>query len=355
MTLSPGDRVPFWTAVGLDRSFHSTDSQAGRAAVLIVAGADFRRMLTPVLAAFAKRAASFAASECDLMVMLPFAAIPALYGQGEAATAGLPVRLFRDDFLGACGVLPGTALVLVHDRSGRLVSVEPASAPDAGALADPAALADAALAASCDALMRRPPAAPTLSIPRLFEPELCRDIIAGFEAAATFENLVSGVGPDGRPADRVDHNRKRRRDWLLGPDEKLHSRVVSALEHRCVSELNRAFQHEAAHLDRILVVRYDAGAGHFRRHRDNTAPAVAFRQFALSVNLNTGDYEGGDLRFPEYCNTRHRPACGDGLVFSASLLHEVTDVTEGSRYALLTFLHDARGEAMRRPQLPNAA
>lgn len=332
MTLSPGDRVPFWTSVGLDRSFHSTDSQAGRAAVLIVAGADIRSF-TPLLAAFAARAACFPASDCDLMVMLPFAAIPMLYGQGDAATAGLPVRLFREDVF---GVAPGHALVLVTDRSGRLVAVEPAGAHD------PSALADAALAAVCDSLMRPPPPAPALALPNLLDGALCRDIIAGFEAAATFDSPVSGAG-----ADRVDHARKRRRDWLLGTEEALHARIVAALARRCLPELNRAFQHEAAHLDRIIVARYDAGAGHFRRHRDNTAPAVAFRQFALSVNLNTGDYEGGDLRFPEYDDTVHRPARGAGIVFSASLLHEVTDVTAGRRYALLTFLHDARAEARR--------
>ncbi len=341
MTLSPGDRVPFWTAVGLDRSFHSTDSQAGRAAVLIVAGSDVRSF-APLLAAFAARAACFPASDCDLMVMLPFAAIPMLYGEGEAATAGLPVRLFRDDVF---GVPPGQALVLVTDRSGRLVGVEQAGAHD------PSTLADVALAAVCDTLMRRPPAAPVLALPNLFDRTLCHDIIAGFDAATTFDSPVSGAG-----ADRVDHARKRRRDWLLGTDEPLHARIAASLERRCLPELNRAFQHEAAHLDRIIVARYDAGAGHFRRHRDNTAPAVAFRQFALSVNLNTGEYEGGDLRFPEYDDTVHRPARGEGIVFSASLLHEVTDVTAGHRYALLTFLHDAKAELRRHaPSVQDAA
>ena len=342
MTLSPGDRVPFWTAVGLDRSFHSTDSQAGRAAVLIVAGADIRSF-APLLAAFAARAACFPASDCDLTVMLPFAAIPMLYGEGEAATSGLPVRLFRDDVF---GVPSGEALVLVTDRSGRLVLVAPAGAHD------PATLADAALAAVCDTLMRRPPAAPVLALPNLLDPALCHAIIAGFEAATTFDSLVSGAGG----ADRVDHTRKRRRDWLLGADEPLHARIAACVERRCLPELNRAFQHEAAHLDRIIVARYNAGAGHFRRHRDNTAPAVAFRQFALSVNLNTGEYEGGDLRFPEYDGTLHRPARGEGIVFSASLLHEVTDVTAGHRYALLTFLHDAGAEACRQaPATQDAA
>ena len=74
--------------------------------------------------------------------------------------------------------------------------------------------------------------------------------------------------------------------------------------------------------------------------------SVAFRQFALSVNLNA-EYEGGYLLFPEFNDHRYRPGIGGGILFSTSLLHEATPVTRGHRYVLLTFLHDARAEARR--------
>ncbi len=77
-----------------------------------------------------------------------------------------------------------------------------------------------------------------------------------------------------------------------------------------------------SHTDRILVARYDDSGGYFRRHRDNIGTSVAFRQFALSVNLNAEAYEGGYLLFPEYNDHRYRPRTGEGMVFSASLLHE---------------------------------
>ena len=108
-------------------------------------------------------------------------------------------------------------------------------------------------------------------------------------------------------------------------------------------------------LDRLLVARYDTGAGHFRRHRDNGAPNVAFRQFALTLNLNTEDYRGGHLVFPEYNSHRYRPPTGSGIVFSASLLHEALPLTEGSRYVLLTFLHSHEAEAQRLARLASAA
>ncbi|MEJ1976453.1 MAG: 2OG-Fe(II) oxygenase [Acetobacteraceae bacterium] len=144
------------------------------------------------------------------------------------------------------------------------------------------------------------------------------------------------------------HSKKRRRDWLLQPGDGVHERVLALLFGRCIPEIRRAFQHAVSHTDRILVARYDETGGYFRRHRDNVGKGVAFRQFALSVNLNSDAYEGGHLLFPEYNDHRYRPATGEGIVFSASLLHEATPVTRGCRYVLLTFLHDAAAEALSR-------
>ena len=96
------------------------------------------------------------------------------------------------------------------------------------------------------------------------------------------------------------------------------------------------------------MARYDESGGYFRRHRDNVGRNVSFRQFALSVNLNAEEYDGGALLFPEYNDHHYRPATGEGFVFSSSLLHEVQPVTRGRRYVLLTFLHDAAAEALRR-------
>ena len=100
---------------------------------------------------------------------------------------------------------------------------------------------------------------------------------------------------------------------------------------------------DIAHTDRLLLARYDETGGYFRRHRDNSAPSVAFRQFALSLNLND-DYMGGHLLFPEYNDRRYRPPAGAGVIFSCSLLHEAAPVTRGRRYCALTFLHDAAAQ-----------
>jgi predicted 2-oxoglutarate/Fe(II)-dependent dioxygenase YbiX len=145
----------------------------------------------------------------------------------------------------------------------------------------------------------------------------------------------------------VDHDKKHRRDMMIAPDTDLHLVLHDLLLERCRPEIARAFQKLVSHTDRILVARYDKLGGWFRRHRDNTAAHVAFREFALSLNLNTGEYEGGHLVFPEYNDHFHRPQAGAGVIFSTSVLHEATPVTSGSRYVLLTFFHSDAAEARR--------
>ena len=146
---------------------------------------------------------------------------------------------------------------------------------------------------------------------------------------------------------KLDAAKKHRRDFLLEPSDALHTRVVETLARRLVPEIKRAFQVEVAHLDRILIARYDDTGGYFRRHRDDAAAHISYRQFAVSLNLNTHDYDGGNIMFPEFSDDRFSPPAGGAAVFSASLLHEATPVTRGRRYVLLTFLHDAEAEARR--------
>ena len=85
-----------------------------------------------------------------------------------------------------------------------------------------------------------------------------------------------------------------------------------ALSRACVPEMKKAFQFDACHTDRVLIARYDDTGGYFRRHRDNSSPAVAFRQFALSVNLNSEEYEGGTLSSPNSIRIATSPVAAPG-------------------------------------------
>jgi predicted 2-oxoglutarate/Fe(II)-dependent dioxygenase YbiX len=87
--------------------------------------------------------------------------------------------------------------------------------------------------------------------------------------------------------------------------------------------------------------------------------------FAVTLNLNTGDYEGGALRFPEFATAPFEAPAGGAVVFSCSLLHEAFPVTRGRRFGLFTFLFDDAGaahvrqmlaaEAQRRPDFTSGA
>src|SRR5262245_22736140 len=93
-------------------------------------------------------------------------------------------------------------------------------------------------------------------------------------------------------------------------------------------------------MERYIVGCYSAeDRGHFRAHRDNTTKGTAHRRFAVSINLNA-EFEGGEINFPEYGPRSFKPPPGGAVVFSCSLLHAVSRVTSGRRYAFLPFLYD---------------
>ena len=92
-------------------------------------------------------------------------------------------------------------------------------------------------------------------------------------------------------------------------------------------------------MERYLVACYDSNlGGYFRPHRDNDGDG--HRQFAVTINLNAEDYEGSDLRFPEYGRQTCRAPTGGACIFSCGLMHEATPVTRGRRFAFLPFLYD---------------
>jgi predicted 2-oxoglutarate/Fe(II)-dependent dioxygenase YbiX len=93
-------------------------------------------------------------------------------------------------------------------------------------------------------------------------------------------------------------------------------------------------------MERYIVSCYAAeDGGVFTAHRDNTTAGTAHRRFAVSINLNA-EFEGGEVSFPEYSPRGFKAPPGGAVVFSCSLLHAVSLVTAGRRYAFLPFLYD---------------
>ncbi|HEY4372793.1 MAG TPA: 2OG-Fe(II) oxygenase [Burkholderiales bacterium] len=188
-------------------------------------------------------------------------------------------------------------------------------------------------------------APPVLLLPDIFSPALCRRLIALFDARARAESGFM-LKQQGKTVEVLDPRHKRRRDYHLD-DQGAIDEIRDALQRRLAPEIARAFQFTATHIERHLVARYAAQEqGHYAAHRDNTTPATAHRRFALTINLN-GDFEGGDLSFPEFGARPIRVPVGGAIVFSCSLMHAAGIVTRGTRYAYVTFLFDEAGEKAR--------
>ena len=176
--------------------------------------------------------------------------------------------------------------------------------------------------------------APALVVPNLIDPDHCRRLIELWERGDKLENAVSS------PSEKIRTNPKTkiRSDvyLLLGTPEC--EEFLGVLRRRLLPEIAKAFNFEATRVEHFRVGCYDAAkGGHFAPHRDNAQEITAHRRYALTVNLNTGEYEGGFLRLPEYGPQLFAPPPGGAVVFSCSALHIATPVTRGRRFVLVGF------------------
>jgi predicted 2-oxoglutarate/Fe(II)-dependent dioxygenase YbiX/peroxiredoxin len=188
--------------------------------------------------------------------------------------------------------------------------------------------------------------APVLLLPRVFEPSLCQALIAYYQRWGGGDSgFMREV--DGMTVGVVDHSHKRRQDKLI-EDQELRMACLTRIHDRVVPEIKKAFQFDATRIERHLIACYEgADGGHFRPHRDNTTRGTAHRRFAVSLVLNSGDFEGGMLQFPEFGRQLYSPPAGGAVIFSCSLLHGVTPVRRGSRYCYLPFLYDNAAAELR--------
>lgn len=187
----------------------------------------------------------------------------------------------------------------------------------------------------------RRPGAPVLLIPGVLEPELRAALRAHWDAGEKLRDRVASESAAATAAAKV----KRRADVPLD-DRALYAAFHERLARRVVPEMQRAFRFRPASFEAPRVGCYDsADRGAFGPHRDNRTPFTRHRRFAMSLNLNTGEYEGGRLCFPEFGPDLYEPEAGGCCVFSCDLLHEAQPVTRGRRFAVFTFFTDAEGAA----------
>lgn len=183
---------------------------------------------------------------------------------------------------------------------------------------------------------------PVLLVPEVFSLGECRMLVDIFETHGQVflesDSAVDHLGGDYKM--RVpEHMREDRIDHFF-----FDRPIVEFLSHRLnrvVPEIKKAFQYDVTKYESFRVARYEGSRGGYTHgHRDNVEPTT-YRRFAMSINLNTDAFEGGELRFPEFGDVRYRPPSGCAIVFSSSLLHEALHVTRGRRYVFLAFMFGA--------------
>lgn len=189
--------------------------------------------------------------------------------------------------------------------------------------------------------------APVMVVPRVFEPGFCEALLDYY---ATQGGEPSGVTRerDGKTLVELDDSAKKRFDCMI-EDDALRQAAMHRIYWRLAPQIEKAFQFKVTRMERYIVCCYDAkSGGYFKAHRDNTTKGTAHRRFAVSINLNAEDFDGGGVVFPEYSDTVYSPPTGGALIFSCSVLHEALPITGGKRFAFLPFLYDDAAAEIRK-------
>ena len=186
------------------------------------------------------------------------------------------------------------------------------------------------------------PHPPVLVVPDVLSGEDCRRLIQVFETRGkTFvepghgdDNMTTDYKmriPEYGRGDRIDH-------WIV--DKDTTGFIDGRLASRLFPEIRKAFQYAITRRERMRIGHYTgARGGELHGHRDDSDAIAAHRRFAMSINLNIEECEGGELRFPEYGAQLYWPPTGAAIVFSSSILHEALEVRAGRRLVLLAFLY----------------
>jgi len=330
-----GDRAPTFVGATASGRFWSLDAQAGRPALIVALGALGTEAARQTLDALAAVRPMLEAARIDLV---PIAPLSPAYSACDAAREGL-VHVAEPGGLESWQV-DGRPGVMAIDRSGRIVALAPLGCDAAHSLR--AIAAEIAPLVAPDPVRVSAAAAPVLIVPNVLGRARCEAFIDHFEASPHAAGLMAGQDAAGA-VHKLDESLKRRRDIELAPGSPMHGEVMDVMARRLVPEIKRAFQKDVGYADRILIARYDDSGGYFKRHRDNALPHTAFREFAVSINLNTHAHEGGALMFPEFDDAGYAAPAGGAMIFSASLLHEAAPVTRGRRYVILSFLSSTPG------------
>jgi SM-20-related protein len=175
------------------------------------------------------------------------------------------------------------------------------------------------------------------SIADFFDPVTRQRILDELRNAAAHDATVYGVGKS------VDT--QVRRTKKVAASEATRALLQQQLEAR-KAELERQFGVEIDEIEEPQFLRYTAG-DFFVAHQDGNTPLIRddtrFRKVSIVIFLSDrDDYDGGELqlhgKYPDFDLRESAPAEPGTLVaFPAETTHEVTPLTRGERYTIVSW------------------
>ena len=266
---------------------------------------------------------------------------------GDGLTGGtVGMAIMGGETLGAAASRPWCAVVLSPNM--KILHV---ITPDAGKSAAAGALEFLNGVPSPGAAEIIVSHAPVLVIPKVLEPDLCARLVELHQTGDIYDGGLTNV----QEGDYVVRREVKTRQDIGVPDGDAEAqRVFANFRKRVFPELFKAFRYRVTRAETMRVGCYIADdGGKFEPHRDDNTPEMTHRRFGFTINLNVGEYDGGNLQFREYGPQLYAPATGDMVVFSVSLLHEAMKVTRGKRYGLFGFFFGEAEEALRKQRNPS--
>lgn len=171
--------------------------------------------------------------------------------------------------------------------------------------------------------------------PSAFPPEACEHMIADFRKLPESDGNTFN--------DNKDHRRSKVR-WVRN-EHGLTDFLLRYVNLANATALNADIQQE---MDEMQFGEYDASyGGKYDWHHDvNWENSKNFdRKLSVVVQLSDPDtYRGGQFQFAEVESPKPEDWSKQGsiLVFPSYLTHRVTEVTEGTRYSLVSWVRGPR-------------
>jgi peroxiredoxin/predicted 2-oxoglutarate/Fe(II)-dependent dioxygenase YbiX len=259
---------------------------------------------------------------------------------------GLKFPLLSDpkgEVLAAFGIDPGSdrrpATSFLLDRSFRVQELIASDSQTPQASVAVAALTAAVAGEQAVTLGGHPP---ILVIPRVLAPEDCARLIEVWHRPVrvwSTDGLVSAGHDEEKRDFKVRNDSYGKVTQFVVRDPAVQTALDGKIGRRIGPELRKAFQTTVSRREDYRIACYDSvEGGSLPAHRDNPTPQTKHRRFTVTVALNSGDYQGGELCFREYGPQRYSVETGTAIIWSCSLLHEVSEVTAGRRFILGTHL-----------------